>query len=160
VFREVSGLPLFTHSELLQLSAEDHASYIAKHAKKGEIDLDLHNQRAGKSGFTGVNASSRSGKVNYPSRDVTENISFGNEALEKSLEGLMSAIYHRFTFLDFLSDNLGYGTDKSDENIHNHVFNMGRKDINLNILKMFAMIYLMKLYIINRLKLVVVTARF
>lgn len=122
-------LPLYGHSDFLQRSAESHASYIAINTKKDDKELDLHTQRSGNKGFTGINATARSAKTSYPSRDVMENISFGNEHLSKSLEGLMSAIYHRFTFLDFLSDNLGYGTDKSNENIHNHVFNMGRNDM-------------------------------
>ena len=123
------ALPLFSHSDLLQRSAKSHASYIATNVSKLSKDLDLHKQRSGKVGFSGVNATARSAKTSYPSRDVKENISFGNQQLSKSLSGLMSAIYHRFTFLDFLSDTLGYGTAVSNEGIHNHVFNMGRKDM-------------------------------
>ena len=127
--RAAAQLPLYSHSDLLQRSAKSHASYIAINMRRQSKGLDLHKQNPKKAGFSGVNATARSAKTSYPSRDVKENISFGKQQLSKSLSGLMSAIYHRFTFLDFLSDTLGYGTAKSKEDIHNHVFNMGRKDM-------------------------------
>lgn len=127
--RKAANLPLFSHSTTLTESAQNHADYIAHNVGKSYFGLDLHKQASTRPMFTGVDATERSAQTNYPSKDIKENISIGNKNLEKSMTGLMAAIYHRFTFLDFLSDTMGYGIASSRENIYNHVFNMGRNDM-------------------------------
>ena len=129
VVRAAARLPLFSHSDFLERAAKSHASYIAHNVGRLNKGLDLHLQNSAKAGFSGADATDRAAKAAYASRDVKENISFGNKELSKSVSSLMGAIYHRFTFLDFLVDSLGYGSVTSKADISNHVFNMGRRDM-------------------------------
>lgn len=127
--REAAKLPAFRYSPTLERSAQNHADYIAKNAGENYTTKNLHKQNSFKSSYTGVNAVERSAVVNYPSKDVKENISIGSKTLSKSMTSLMAAIYHRFTFLDFLNDTVGYGSARSNRGISNYVFNMGRADM-------------------------------
>ena len=47
----------------------------------------------------------------------------------ESLEGLMSAIYHRFGFLDFTKNEIGISLSKADKGF-NFVYNMGNNSLN------------------------------
>ncbi len=127
--REAANLPTFRYSNTLEKSAQNHARYIAKNIGQNFKAHDLHKQNASNPGFTGINAMVRSAKVNYLSKDVKENISIGSKTLSSSMTSLMAAIYHRFTFLDFLSNTVGYGSAKNANGISNYVFNMGRADM-------------------------------
>ncbi len=60
---------------------------------------------------------------------MKENISVGSKDVSDSISGLMSAIYHRFTFLDFLVDTIGYGAATNKDGFNSYVYNMGRKDM-------------------------------
>ncbi len=140
--RQEARMTPLTHSPLLTKAAQNHANYLSHHvsslAKKGVSDIDLHAQHSSHSGFTGEHASERAQRVGYPTKMVKENISSGNKNSGDSIDGLMSGIYHRFTFLDFLIDTVGYGvaTDRSDSKASSgssgysaYVYNMGRKDL-------------------------------
>ncbi|MBT7892740.1 MAG: CAP domain-containing protein, partial [Deltaproteobacteria bacterium] len=60
----------------------------------------------------------------YASRDVTENFSAGQKDAQNSIDGLMSAIYHRFAFLDLSKNELGVGIARNQKGL-NFVYNLG-----------------------------------
>jgi hypothetical protein len=61
-------------------------------------------------------------------------VSSGDKTSIDSIDGLMSAIYHRFGFLDFVKDEIGIGIGKeslSDPADHSvYVYNMGNSALN------------------------------
>lgn len=127
--RTAAGMEPMTYSIPLSRAARSHASYIANNIGKRFKGINLHTQNSTYPGFSGVDASVRSAKAAYPYRDVRENISVGSKNMADSVSGLMSAIYHRFTFLDFLVDTIGYGAATNKEGVKSYVYNMGRKDM-------------------------------
>lgn len=125
-YRQAVGLSSLRYSSVLSQSAKNHAAYLATLDKsKIKSFEDAHGERAGQSGFTGKSVADRVKKVGYPHQRVSENISIGNGDKADSIELLMSGIYHRFGFLGFSINELGYGiVDKI------YVYNMGRHDIS------------------------------
>lgn len=127
--RKAAGMEPFTYSTPLSRAAQSHASYLANNVGKRFKGVDVHAQSNAYPGFSGTDAAARSAKAAYPYRDVKENISVGSRNIADSISGLMSGIYHRFTFLDFLVDTIGYGVAKDKAGFKSYVYNMGRKDM-------------------------------
>ena len=119
ILREKSGLKKLSTNIILNDSALNHAKYLEINDKVG------HDEISSDSGFTGENGSLRAIYSGYKSKNVSENVSVGQETEQKSLDGLMAAIYHRFGFLSFRINEIGYGMiDKS------YVYNMGNTYLN------------------------------
>lgn len=127
--RTAAGMQPLTYSTALSRAAQSHASYLAHNIGKRFNGVDLHAERSAFPGFSGADVASRAAKAAYPSRDVKENISVGSKNIADSISGLMAGIYHRFTFLDFLVDTIGYGVATHKEGFKSYVYNMGRKDM-------------------------------
>ena len=127
--RKAAKMVPLTYSTPLSRAAQNHASYLANNVGKNFNGVDVHSENRALPGFTGVDASARAAKAAYPYRDVRENISVGSKNIADSISGLMSGIYHRFTFLDFLIDNIGYGAATDKAGFNSYVYNMGRKDM-------------------------------
>ena len=127
--RTAAGMEPMIYSTALSQAAQSHASYLANNIGKRFKGIDLHEQSSAFPGFSGVDPATRSAKAAYPYRDVRENISVGSKNTADSISGLMSAIYHRFTFLDFLVDTIGYGSATNKHGFKSYVYNMGRKDM-------------------------------
>jgi len=83
-----------------------------------------HEERAGVPEFTGELAPQRALYFGYAHEQVIENVSLGNESVADSIADLMSAIYHRFAFLDFGIDEMGAAYAGT-----RYVYNMGRKNL-------------------------------
>jgi len=127
--RKKAQMEPMTYSRPLSRAAQSHASYLANNIGKHYKGVDVHSESSARPGFSGTDASSRAAKAAYPYRDVRENISVGSKNIADSISGLMSGIYHRFTFLDFLVDTIGYGAATDKEGFNSYVYNMGRKDM-------------------------------
>lgn len=101
--REESGLNQLAPNKNLWKSAKNHTIYLT--------DLNegiKHIQNVKTEYFTGTNPWDRAINVGYNNRSVSENISYGLETYDKSIDLLMTAIYHRFGFLNFNIDEIGY----------------------------------------------------
>ncbi len=123
--RRATGLPILSVSKVLERAALSHANYLARHLPIGTSTLvSAHEQRQGKSGYTGHFAADRAAYFDYPHSQVLENISIGNDTVENSVADLMSAIYHRFAFLDFDIDEIGGASVD-----RRYVYKLGMRDL-------------------------------
>lgn len=129
IIREAAKLQPLTYSSALSRSAQNHANYISKNIGQDFVGIDLHSETKSYANYTGEDVTVRAQHAGYPHKDVKENISLGSKNISDSVEGLMSGIYHRFTFLDFLIDTIGYGTASNNKEYKSYVYNMGRKDM-------------------------------
>jgi len=123
--REVMGMNGLTPNTLLERAAQNHADYlVANHAKS-------HFEVVGKSHFTGVTPVDRVAHVGYASLRVSENLSTHHHSAKASVEGLFSAIYHRFAFLDPQIDETGVGVtqDVAEGSNSAFVYVMGNSQI-------------------------------
>jgi uncharacterized protein YkwD len=121
-----AGMSAFLENSALKKAARSHANYLALHQKIG------HYEEAGLKGFTGKTPSDRVLAAGYQSRVNLENVSNNVIGYKASIEGLFSAIYHRFGFLDFQVDEIGVGVAQNP-NYHDktaYVYNMGIYEIN------------------------------
>lgn len=130
--REAAGMPRLQWQSALADAAQAHSDYLAANPipESGFHGGSAHRESPGLQGFTGVFPAVRALAQGYPHRQVLENVSSG-DAQSKStpaaaIDGLMSAIYHRFGFLDFSIDELGIGSRGSQ-----FTFLMGRSDLRL-----------------------------
>ena len=124
--RSAAGLPVLTHSSPLQEAAQAHAQYVERYAQPGiRTQVSAHEEQESLPGFTGHLAPDRAQYFGYPHSQVLENVSLGNLSLEESISSLMSAIYHRFAFLDMQIDEIGIAQAGP-----RYVYNMGRKDLS------------------------------
>ncbi len=124
--REAVGLVEFSSSSLLEKSAENHANYLI------ENSAISHYETSSKVGFTGESIGDRAKAVGYKASYVSENLSGGSRGYKHSLDGLFSAIYHRFGFLDFKIDEIGIGINQDSKQRDKTLFiyNMGSHKLN------------------------------
>ena len=101
--RDKAGMPEFTSQSQLDTSAKNHSNYMQTN------NVFSHGEDSTKSGYTGDYASSRAIYAKYQNTGVSENISAKQSSVENSIDGLMSAIYHRFGFLSLNVDEIGIG---------------------------------------------------
>lgn len=125
--RQSVGLPVLAASDTLARAAAAHADYLDRHREPGPepSGASAHLQQVGREGFVGETPAARALAVGYPHGDVRENVTMGYDALADALDGLMGAVYHRFTFLDLTADEIGAF---SSENAR--VFLLGRRDVS------------------------------
>ncbi|MBU3916533.1 CAP domain-containing protein, partial [bacterium] len=121
--RENAGMVLFKKNPLLEKSAGHHARYLSINAVIG------HFEEPDRPEFSGVKPSDRALFAGYNSKNVTENFSSGQKNSFESIEGLMSAIYHRFGFLAFSKNEVGISFASAGKDI-NFVYNMGNSQQN------------------------------
>jgi len=99
--REKAGLNSLTENSFLQKAAKNHSNYMRIN------NLFSHYENPNYRGFTGVTQSDRAVYVGYLSKNVLENISYGDDNYKSSIDDLFSAIYHRFGFLDESINEIG-----------------------------------------------------
>jgi hypothetical protein len=121
-----AGMTEFVANPQLEQAALNHANYLADNFLIGHYELE------GTNGFTGIQPNDRVVAAGYRSLLVSENVSSGDTKTIEAINGLMSAIYHRFTFLDFVKNEVGIGISLiSDPYFHSaFVFNMGNSEHN------------------------------
>lgn len=124
--RRQAGLGLLVPDEALNLAAQRHADYLDRHREPGKTPggMTAHGQRPEDAGFSGETPAARALAAGYPHREVLENVSMGYPDGDSAMSGLMSAIYHRLTFLDLEADQLGVAAGE-----RSHVYLLGRSDI-------------------------------
>ncbi|WP_353570191.1 CAP domain-containing protein, partial [Candidatus Albibeggiatoa sp. nov. BB20] len=122
--RQQTDMTELAQNSLLQQSAANHAEFLILNNASGHFETE------GLSGFTGVSVGDRVIQAGYLSRTVSENISGGDQNYKGSIDGLMSAIYHRFGFLDFSITAVGVGISRVsllEAGNASYVYNMGNE---------------------------------
>jgi len=115
--RADAGMIPFQREYHLEDAAQNHANYLIIN------NTFSHYESQNASGFTGVAPANRAQFEAYAYAGVGENISSSNASVEKSIDTLFSAIYHRFGFLNFDYDEIGVGFAQSDAYRYGNVYN-------------------------------------
>ena len=124
--RKGTGMVLFSPNHQLERAALNHANYLVDHLETG------HYETLGEFGFTGVEPKDRALYAGYQSLMVSENVSSGESTSVEAIDALMSAIYHRMSFLDFVNNEVGIGIGQASPptSYNAYVFNMGNSEHN------------------------------
>jgi len=124
--RERAGMTPFSQNRELATAASNHANYLTDNSMTG------HYENEGDPGFTGIEPKDRTASAGYLSLLVAENVSSNEMTSVDSIDGLMSAIYHRLGFLDFVKDEVGIGIAQIQKpNFRSsYVYNMGNSGYN------------------------------
>lgn len=118
--RQQAGMSTFRKNPRLEAAALNHANYLADNILTG------HYESVETAKFTGITPQDRTRFTGYRSVLISENVSSGNRSGIRSIDGLMSAIYHRLAFLDFTKTEVGIGIGKNLKSKHSaYVYNMG-----------------------------------
>lgn len=120
--RVKAGLSAFTRNEKLDIAAHNHALYLSSNKISG------HDQTKGMPNFSGETLKDRAFFAGYNSTLVGENIAHKQD-FKSSTDGLFTAIYHRFGFLNPSYDEIGFAHSYIN-NFDTSVFVMGNKTIN------------------------------
>ncbi len=124
--RQKAGMSPYLPSPILEKAALAHTNYLIANHTEG------HFENSSQSGFTGKTPAKRALQAGYNVAMVTENVSVNTLGYKDSIDGLFSAIYHRFGFLDFQSDEIGIGIaqDHKNTNRNAYVYDMGIYELN------------------------------
>lgn len=114
--REAMGMNSLLQNDLLNIAAQGHADYLVANRASS------HYEREGNPAFMGVKPVDRTLLANYASKHVSENLSTHTSNAERSIDGLFSAIYHRFGFLSFGIDVIGVGVTQERKHPSNSAF--------------------------------------
>jgi uncharacterized protein YkwD len=126
IIREAMGMPALQENIALNQAAQAHADYLVRH------HVSSHFETSTQEGFTGTKPVDRALRAGYKSRFVGENLSTKSESAKASVNGLFSAIYHRFGFLNLAFDEVGIGIaqNKNDPRNSAFVYVMGNQETN------------------------------
>ncbi len=119
--RTSAGLPVLTEQSNLATAARNHSAYMQAN------NIFSHEENNNRTDFTGVKSSDRAIYAGYKHKLVSENISMGQDSMESSIDGLMSAIYHRFGFLSLDSDEIGMAVS---DNGKYYTYNLGNSKLS------------------------------
>lgn len=119
--RQKAGMSKLLYNRTLERAAQNHADYLIANRKIG------HYEDAKLPHFSGYKPSDRVIAAGYRTRLVVENVSSNSLDYRDSIDGLFSAIYHRFGFLDFQIDEVGISLrqDEKDPAKTAYVYEMG-----------------------------------
>jgi len=134
--KQVGLIPLKSNKRLNR-SALSHAKYLIINQKTG------HYEQSHKKGYTGKTPSLRVKYTGYSSSLIKENVSINTKDNTSSIKNLMAAIYHRFTFLDFISEEIGIGhahTSKRKSVKESYVYNLGSSTLSSLCNKYFPLL--------------------
>lgn len=123
--REAMGLNTLLQNDLLNVAAQAHSDYLVANEESSHYEIE------GDQKFVGVQPVDRTLYANYASTYVSENLSTHTYSAQDSIDGLFSAIYHRFGFLSQSIDEIGVGTaqDKSKTSNSAFVYVMGNSHL-------------------------------
>jgi len=108
--RTKTGLPPFSSQANLKAASQNHSAYMQTNNISG------HGEESAKSGYTGTSPYDRAVYAGYFSSTIGENVSYGmNATYMSSIDGLFSAIYHRFGFLGLTYDEIGIGVSNDTQ---------------------------------------------
>ena len=114
--RHAMGMTTLYSNEVLDHAAQAHADYLVSNNESA------HREIPGHKGFTGILPKDRALKAGYATSYVSENLSTHNPDGKSSINGLFSAIYHRFAFLDPAIDEIGVGTTQNPSDTEQSAF--------------------------------------
>ena len=114
--REAMGLNTLVHNDILSDAAQAHADYLVAN------EVSSHYETEGMPKFTGVKPVDRALYANFASSYVSENLSTHTYTAKESMDGLFSAIYHRFGFLALDIDEVGVGVAQDKAKTSNSAF--------------------------------------
>ena len=117
--RASAGMVALSRNAALETAAANHADYLALNQVTG------HYENSADPGFTGATPAERAAYAGYLSTQVLENVALDGGDAYKAIDSLMSAIYHRFGFLDLGIDEIGIGI-----NSPHFTFDMGNSLLN------------------------------
>ncbi|MDO5045509.1 CAP domain-containing protein [Campylobacter sp.] len=121
-YRRGSGLFSLKLNENLSVASKNHAEYSLAHKYMG------HDESSALAKFTGATPAERAKAAGYGSMHVLENIAYKGD-FAASIDGLFSAIYHRFAFLNFSINEAGFA-NASDDKFSAYVFLMGNSEVD------------------------------
>jgi len=123
--RQQTGLITMNVSDVLQKATNSHAKYLKINQQSG------HYEAQNSTGFSGVDAAERSIHFGYKSLNINEGVVGQGSTVVASIDGLMTAIYHRFAILDFYRDEVGIGFSAQENNcLYSFVHNGGNSALN------------------------------
>jgi len=124
--RAETGMQRLSRNPDLDAAAKAHAHYLVSNNEHGHVESEGHKN------FIAQSAVERAFFFGYDSAIVSENLSTRNHNSRTSIDGLFSAIYHRFGFLSPTISELGVGIaqDKSDSDKSAFVYLMGNSNLN------------------------------
>jgi len=120
--RTSAGLSSLVQSNILETAAQNHINYLV------DTDLTGHyedNSTYPSNFYTGDIPHDRGVYAGYKASYYLENFSSGQKDFKASIDGLMSAIYHRYGFLNLNIDEIGIGVKNKLYN-----YNMGNSLLN------------------------------
>ncbi len=126
------GMISLKTNKKLSNSSKSHARYLTKFGFKDPHVEKYKNSKL----FTGHKVKDRvisaGYKTTYSSENITQSPTFDTKYLkstisksDQAITDLITAIYHRFTFLDYTFDEIGFGKDSK-----NYVYNLGNSHLN------------------------------
>ncbi len=126
MIREAMHMQTLSQNVRLDSAAQAHADYLVLNSES------THDEREGHKHFTGARPLDRAFYAGYNAGYVSENLSTRNANAQSSVDGLFSAIYHRFGFLSPAIDEIGVGVSQDGENTQNSafVYVMGNSELN------------------------------
>ena len=124
--RTKMGMSRLSNNSKLQSAAKAHAYYLVSNNESDHIEIKGHKN------FVGEKPLDRTKRAGYLSTMVSENLSTNNHNAQYSVDGLFSAIYHRFAFLNPIISEVGIGIAQNEADSDNSafVYLMGNSDIN------------------------------
>lgn len=116
-----------SHNINLESAAKAHANYLVTNNEFSHDEINGHDN------FIAVKPVERALKFGYLSKVVYENLSTNNHNARSSVDGLFSAIYHRFGFLSPSINEMGISIeqDKHDSDKSAFVYLFGNSNLNL-----------------------------
>ena len=124
--RSAMQMQTLSSNEYLETAAQAHADYLVLHNESS------HDEIEGQLNFTGIKPLDRALHAGYNASYVSENLSSKNRDAQSSIDGLFSAIYHRFGFLNPSIDEMGVGVTQDEKKSENSafVYVMGNSELN------------------------------
>ena len=126
--REAAGLNGLLKNDLLMSAAQAHADYLVANKESSHYEVKGHQK------FTGTKPVDRTLHANYVSRHISENLSTSTYSAQESIDGLFSAIYHRFAFLSESIDAVGVGVAQDKQETSNRAFVYVMANSNMEVL--------------------------
>ena len=117
--RNETGMVSLNINNILSIVALNHSIYMKTN------NIFSHYENEAYSDFIGTAPADRAVYAGYLSRYILENISYGDNDYKSSIDGLFSAIYHRFGFLNPTINEIGIGKQGKF-----YTYDMGNSNIN------------------------------
>jgi len=124
--REAMHMNALMQNESLNSAAQAHADYLVVNNESSHYEIAVHTD------FTGIKPFERAFHAGYNVSHVSENLSTQHHDAKSSIDGLFSAIYHRFGFLSPSIDEIGVGVTQNEQNSDKSafVYVMGNSELN------------------------------